>query len=99
MSDVSAPNPRSVVSAALDVDRRRAHATSSHPSSTVDVTELRLAGVRRIRIRARTRNMAFTIDPLRELTALAAFNDFGFPLPSAPRLRPPSPLTPSPCLR
>jgi hypothetical protein len=39
------------------------------------VTELRLAGLRRTRAAA-----AFAVDPLRELTALVAFNASGFPL-------------------
>ncbi|KAK3145931.1 hypothetical protein QOZ80_3BG0259360 [Eleusine coracana subsp. coracana] len=43
------------------------------------VTELRLAGVRRTR--AGARRASFTVDSLRALTALEAFNASGFPLP------------------
>uniref|UniRef100_A0A0E0KJK3 Protein kinase domain-containing protein n=1 Tax=Oryza punctata TaxID=4537 RepID=A0A0E0KJK3_ORYPU len=43
------------------------------------VAELRLTGLRRTR--AGARSQGFTVDPLRELTALEVFNASGFPLP------------------
>ncbi|KAF0928904.1 hypothetical protein E2562_010751 [Oryza meyeriana var. granulata] len=43
------------------------------------VAELRLTGLRRTR--AGAQNQGFTVDPLRELTALEVFNASGFPLP------------------